>query len=201
MHPGFVAACDGFRPLVASALDGALHAELAEPVLLTLLHLADHPRTRRQFRPFLELQAVLAPFTALDAAAPAPERAALLEVRPGVLIFISSNRESTWIVDVSARSNLSPTDSPTTPHIHPKRRAAARSSSSCAAGRVSRCWRRPASGRGCARCCRGCWATGPWTRRCAWRCLKCWRRCCGRWCVRACVSLCLCVCVCRCVYI
>lgn len=79
-HPGFVAACDGFKPLVASVLDGALHAELAEPVLLTLLHLADHPRTRRRFRPFLELHAVLAPFTTLDAAAAGPERAALLEV-------------------------------------------------------------------------------------------------------------------------
>ena len=84
---------------MASALDGAFHAELAEPVLLTLLHLADHPRTRRQFRPFLELQAVLAPFTALDAAAPAPERAALLEVRSVVFIFyLGTASESTWVV-------------------------------------------------------------------------------------------------------
>lgn len=92
-----MAACDGFRPLVASVLDGALHAELAEPVLLTLLHLADHPRTRRQFRPFLELQAVLAPFTALDAAVRAPERAALLEVRDGVYIWtLTSLRGSSY---------------------------------------------------------------------------------------------------------
>lgn len=80
-----MAACDGFQPLVAATLDGALHAELAEPVLLTLLHLADHPKTRRRFRPFLELQAVLGPFTTLDTGAGAggsggPERMALLEV-------------------------------------------------------------------------------------------------------------------------
>ncbi len=66
---------------MAAVLDGALQAELAEPVLLTLLHLADSPTTRRRFRPFLELQAVLAPFTTLDMAGPSPERAALLEAR------------------------------------------------------------------------------------------------------------------------
>jgi hypothetical protein len=61
-------------------LDGALQAELAEPVLLTLLHLGDDPTTRRRFRPFLELQAVLAPFSSMETVVgPSPERAAFLE--------------------------------------------------------------------------------------------------------------------------
>lgn len=83
-HPSLLAACDGFRPLVTTVLDPALSPELGEPILYTLLHLADDPTTRRfRFRPFLELQAVLGPFTNADSAvvpSSQPEGEALLEV-------------------------------------------------------------------------------------------------------------------------
>eukprot|EP00752_Nemacystus_decipiens_P007062 g6329.t1 len=71
--PRVVAHANGFRVLLAAAIDPA-NQDLAEPLVKTLMSLAEDPATRRYVRPHLELYQLLTGFTDLDAPA-GPERA------------------------------------------------------------------------------------------------------------------------------
>ena len=54
-HTSLVARCNGFKPLVEAVMDGGVQ-DLAEPIVLTLLHVVNDPSTRCYVRPFLDLQ-------------------------------------------------------------------------------------------------------------------------------------------------
>jgi hypothetical protein len=54
-QPELVARANGFKPLVEAVTDGGVQ-DLAEPIMLTLLHVVNDSSTRTFVRPFLDLQ-------------------------------------------------------------------------------------------------------------------------------------------------